>query len=165
MSWLPQDRRVLAVWSSESCIIREGARPRTLRSPVVVKTACLPGQSYLAYVASYLDNVGNVLVLKARNLWPFSRGFPVCPQMINLFHFLIKCWYCFSFCCFILFGFFFVCWHVKENTPKATNQSWQPPLAKKVEKVPHILYEMAGADEVHLMSGYCPPYWSSPLGR
>ena len=163
MSWLPQDRRVLAVWSSESCIIREGARPRSLRSPVVVKTACLPGQSYLAYVASYLDNVGNVLVLKARNLWPFSRGFPVCPQMINLFHFLIKCWYCFSFCCFILFGFFFVCWHVKENTPKATNQSWQPPQPKKV---PHILYEMAGGvDDVHLMSGYCPPYWSSPLGR
>ena len=68
MSWLPQDRRVVAVWSSESCIIREGARPGTLRSPVVVKTACLPGESSLAYIGSYLDNVGNVLVLKARNL-------------------------------------------------------------------------------------------------
>ena len=103
MSWLPQDRWVVAVWSSESCIIREGARPGTLRSPVVVKTACLPGESSLAYMGSYLDNVGNVLVLKARNLWPFSRDSPVCPHMINLFHFLIKCWYCFSFCCFILF--------------------------------------------------------------
>ena len=124
MSWLPQDRRVLAVWSSESCIIREGARPRSLRSPVVVKTACLPGQSYLAYVASYLDNVGNVLVLKARNLWPFSRGFPVCPQMINFFHFLIKCWYCFSFCCFIInFGLLFVCWNVSERKHPKSHES------------------------------------------
>ena len=78
-------------------------------------------------------------------------------QMLILFLFLLF---------YIIFGLFFICWHVKENTPKATNQGWQPTLPKKVLKVPHILYEMAGSvDDVHLMSGYCPPYWSSPLGR